>query len=234
MISVLCPTRKRPDSMKRFAKSIVETVSDFTKVELIFYVDNDDVDSRKQLEYLHNNYTAISITGVIGERILLSNMWNKCCDVAKGDIFMQGGDDVVFRTKHWDKIVEDAFKEYPDRIVFVYGRDTPADPPRRGTHGFLHDNWVQAVGYFTPPYFRTWYGDTWLNEVAQRINRIKYIKDLYTEHLHVGRKLSPMDETYLEGSQGPKDDVKKIWRETKELRVQDAEKLKQYIKGFGK
>jgi glycosyltransferase involved in cell wall biosynthesis len=41
-ISILTPTRNRPNNCERFIKSIYATASDKTKIELFFYVDNDD------------------------------------------------------------------------------------------------------------------------------------------------------------------------------------------------
>ena len=42
LISILVPTRGRPESVFRLIKSINETASRKDMVEIIFYVDNDD------------------------------------------------------------------------------------------------------------------------------------------------------------------------------------------------
>ena len=55
----------------------------------------------------------------------------------------QMGDDIVLRTLGWDQLVEAVFERWPDRIVFVHGRD-----------GFLHRRWVDTLSYFVPPAFK--------------------------------------------------------------------------------
>ena len=109
--------------------------------------------------------------------------------------------------------------------------------PRRKnflTHGFLHRNWVETVGYFVPPYFSSDFNDTWLNEVADMIGRKIYSrKSAYRTHAPSGR----------EALLGP-DPSREIWRgtgldncpiseplERKQRRGrEDAEKLNQFIK----
>ena len=41
-ISILCPTRGRPENVIRLIESIKETTTFIDQIELLFYVDNDD------------------------------------------------------------------------------------------------------------------------------------------------------------------------------------------------
>ena len=41
-ISILTPTRNRPNNCQRFIKSIYNTAKNRGNIELFFYVDNDD------------------------------------------------------------------------------------------------------------------------------------------------------------------------------------------------
>ena len=41
-ISILTPTRNRPNNCERFIKSIYSTCSERKNIELLFYIDNDD------------------------------------------------------------------------------------------------------------------------------------------------------------------------------------------------
>ena len=77
------------------------------------------------------------------------------------------------------------FRQSKDKILFVGGQDGFHAPEKNFlTHGFLHRNWVETVGYFVPPYFSSDFNDTWLNEVADMIGRKIYMKDLMIEHMH--------------------------------------------------
>ena len=44
LISILCPTRGRPEFMERLVQSAIET-SEWNNYEFIFYIDDDDQDS---------------------------------------------------------------------------------------------------------------------------------------------------------------------------------------------
>lgn len=223
MISILCPTRKRPSNIQRLYDSVMHTVDKPEEVELIFYVDEDDVET---LDFLAD----FPVTYFVGRRIVLSKMWNKCADIANGDILMHGGDDIVFRTNGWDTKVRDAFAAYPDRIAFVYGRDGYA-PDDFGTHGFIHRNWVNAVGYFVPPYFSSDWNDTWLNEVAKSIGRHVFIPDMFIEHMHPVAGKGEWDITHQERlSRGEKDGVAQQYEKLAKKRALDVAKLRKVMR----
>ena len=158
----------------------------------------------------------------------LSELWNNCAKVATGDIFMHCGDDIVFRTIGWDSIVRNAFAAYPDNIVFVHG-DDGFHGQGFGTHGFIHRDWAEAVGYFVPPYFSSDFNDTWLNDVANMIGRRVYVPIL-TEHMHFMFGKGPKDQTHIERlARGEQDNVVAIYREKTAERQADANKLKAII-----
>ena len=215
-ISILCPTRGRPENVKRLIESLRETAT--VMPEVVLYVDEDDI--------------APDVDAVIvrGERITLSKCWNRCAEAATGEILMQCGDDVVFRTKGWDDEVRRAFAAFEDRLIFVHG-DDGVYQHRFGTHGFVHRKWIEAVGYFSPPYFSSDFGDTWLNEVANRINRRIYLPFL-TEHLHPLTGKAEWDKTHKERiERGKQDNVEKLYAELAPERMSDVQKLLDAING---
>lgn len=222
MISILCPTRGRPDNMRRMAESARETA--VGEVEILFYVDDDDRRSRRTAERLG--------AGVVtGERIVLSQMWNVLAEKASGDIVMQCGDDIVFRTPGWDVRVEETFGRYPDRIVFVYAEDL-YPTTWHGTHGFVHRRWIDAVGYFLPPHFSCDWSDVWLNQVASALGRIVYLPDVITEHMHVTLGKAAYDRTHDERiHRGRRDNVLDLYYQLAPERARDVEKLRTVMEG---
>ena len=141
------------------------------------------------------------------------------------------GDDIRIRTPKWDQTVINKIEEFDDKIAFVYGSDGH-QPKTFGTHGFIHRNWVNVIGYFVPPYFSSDFNDTWLNEVSQKINRHFFV-DIYTEHMHPMQGKGLWDETHKERlARGAKDEVDALYNSPKmaKLRDQDAERLRKYIK----
>ena len=221
MISILMPTRQRPLNVFRLWQSVLETADDVSNIEMILYIDEDD-HSYDDLE--------VPFIKVSGERIILSEMWNKCYEKASGDILMHCGDDIIFRTKGWDTIVSNKFKEYPDNIAFVYGNDGSHFNGVFGTHGFIHRDWVEAVGYFVPPYFVSDYNDTWLNDVAKMIGRHIHV-DIFTEHMHYLFGKAVIDKNTLDrlDRHNQNGGVESLYNslEMQKKRLNDAEKLEE-------
>lgn len=216
MISILCPTRNRPENIQRLYDSIARTAD--KEFEMILYVDNDDPSY---------DSLALPLTLIRGERIVLSEMWNQCAKYALADIVMYGADDIVFCTPHWDTIVKKEFAKFDDKIAFVFGRDghSPYDGAY-GTHGFVHKNWIAALGYVCPPYFSGDFSDTWMNEIASAVGRHVYV-DLLIEHLHPDWSKASLDATYLEKKERMmQDNVAAKYAELAEERRHDIEKLR--------
>lgn len=224
MISLLTPTRGRMAQLRQMVSSAIDTAEG--KIEIIVYKDKDDTsyDLPKGAEW------GPQVKMFSTERTLMSKYWNLAYEKAKGDIFMQCADDIVFRTKGWDTIVKDTFEQYPDRIVLVYGDDGNPDFKFHGTHSFLHRNWVEAVGYFVPPYFSSDFTDTWINEVAEGIGRKRHVKIL-TEHMHPAFGKGAIDLTHAEKYvRHWKDKMPELYESKADERKEDMEKLRKVMK----
>ena len=232
VISLLLPTRNRVNTSQGnfvydFIQSARETADSPENIEIVFYVDDDDESS---LEYF-DSFDDPLIRVVSGSRIVLSQMWNECYYESSGDILGHCGDDLRFRTQGWDSIILSKFQEHLDRIAFVYGRDGYA-PLNFGTHGFIHRNWVEVLGYFVPPYFSSDFNDNWLNEIAKDVDRHFYV-DIYTEHLHPAAGKYIMDVTHQERvERGAQDNVHEKYDSLSAERQIDAAKLLKFIEIF--
>lgn len=223
MISLLLPSRGRPDNIKRLADSAISHADNPEYIELIVYIDDDDnsYDGRTFPEQVKIYST---------KRTILSKYWNKAYDKAQGPIYMHCGDDIVFQTFHWDTIVQQEFEKYPDKIVLLYGDDgDPNQEKNFGTHSFIHDNWVKTIGYFVPPYFSSDFNDTWLNDVADGIGR-KVKIPILTEHMHFAFHKGELDLTHAERLvRHWKDNTPKIYTDKASERQRDIEKLKEVM-----
>jgi len=217
--------------VKRLWQSARETANHPDGLDFVFYVDQDAQDtSIPQFPQDLSNPPRF----VVGERIVLSEMWNVCQRNAKGEIFMLCGDDLVFRSAQWDKLVKDTFECYSDRIAFVHGDDGYWGNGL-GTHGFLHKNWVDTVGYFVPPYFSADYSDTWLNEVANIIGRRVYLSNLITEHMHSCFGKAPFDSTYQEiAARRNTGGAADLYSSKLLERQSDAQKLQRFIENHAR
>lgn len=227
-ISILVPTRGRPENMKRLVASLMETSTQVP--EIVFYVDEDDEAGLGCLETLEKSGC---VRSVVGPRILMSKMWNRCLEASTGEILMMGGDDLVFKTKGWDDKVRRAFAAFPDRLVFVHG-DDGVYQEKFGTHGFLHRNWVEAVGYLCPPHYASDFNDTHINEVANALNRRIYLP-FVTEHMHPLAGKAAWDQTHKERLERQKEqNTEALYKSNAWERERDAEILRKAIADYGK
>ncbi len=190
-ISILVPTRGRPESVFRLVKSINETASRKDLVEILFYVDNDD-ESFPPSVHLDSNVKVIR-----GERVWISLAWNCLFAHSQGEILMYTGDDVVFETTGWDDQVRTAFTQFPDSLGLVFGDDGGWYAGKLAINGFIHRAWADLLGYFTYP-ARVSAIDLWIHECASYINRVVYLDKVMFRHVHYrqGDASAKFDETY--------------------------------------
>ena len=220
MISILTPSRSRPQLAHRMVTSAIKTAG--CNLEIMLYLNNDDplLEEYKQL-FDPSQYT-------IGPNQSTSYSWNLMAEKAKYNILFLVGDDCEFITPNWSSLVIDAFNQYPDKIVCVYPR-APSVSKYKSPHFCLHKNWINTLGYFLPPHFYHWYVDTWILEIAQRLGRhhllsefelpIEVVKDKVTNDYHT----SWMKQ---------KDDW--MWSRTQRHRDADYAALVDAIKNFKK
>lgn len=225
MISLLVPSRYRPDQLLAMWHSAIETAVDVDALELIVRTDDDD----PSYDFLKSRGAREQIRWITRPRDVLSKNWNECAALASGDILMHCADDIRFRTDAWDLHVTTAFDKVDDRLIFVHGRDGVHDA-NLGTHGFLHRRWMETVGYFVPPYFSSDFNDLWLTQVADMISRRVFLGEIMTEHLHPAVGKGPLDKCHQERlERGRQDNVDQLYLDMQPRRIEDAVKLRKAI-----
>lgn len=181
-ISILCPSRGRPELAKRMAESAVRTCVDPKGLTIAFYLDHLDP---TVMEYVSTPYT----TKVIGVDGPTSYAWNELAKTFTADIMILCGDDVVFETEGWDEILRKAATENP---VGVFSFDDERSPLGTGhPHPAVTRMAYEALGYIANPMFYHWYVDTWLREVALKAEKFHYLGNVRLAH-----RKSPKDETH--------------------------------------
>jgi len=230
VISILAPTRKRVAEFVRMVESI-ENTAILGNWEVLAYVDEDDSQTFSSLARRFSKSSRVFLS--IGPRICMSDMWNELVPKAIGDLFMLGSDDIVFRTKAWDKIVEDAFAAVPDRLIYAHGDDLhPSRGKLFGTHGIIHRHWYDAVGYFTAKGYSADYADLWLNDVSEMLERRRFLP-FVTEHLHYVFGKAQCDVVHQEkNDRRDRDNTPRKYAHEIGLREADAEKLREVIASY--
>jgi hypothetical protein len=229
-IDILIPTRGRAKRLHETLDSIEQTMSGVIRVSPYIYWDYDDQESLG--EFLNMSFTMWG-WGVKhhvvnkNDNLNLSQMWNRLADISGGNILMHAGDDLIFKTKDWDLMVVEEFEKCDDKIMLVYG-DDGIQGEKLATHGFYSRKAMEITDYFLPPYFKCDGNDLWWTQVYRELGRLKYLPNMNIEHMHFSKHPELMDDTYKDGRQF-QNEAANLYNDMIELRMQDIEKLRQWI-----
>lgn len=214
MISILCPTRERPELVKRMMKSAIQTASG--DIEILLGIDADDK-SYLDLKPCYGEKCFYPKNRTVGE------IWNLLATRCHGDFLMMGNDDLVFQTRGWDLLIP----EYKDGIFVAWFDDGSPKANFRCAFPIVSRKWYETLGYFTPECFKFFYHDTWIHDIGKRVGRTHYISEAIVEHKHFAFKKAPMDETYKRNRRAPLSAMDgETFSERVEQREADAEKIR--------
>jgi len=234
MITFLCPTRNRPEGLKRLISSALKTCSWQIPIEFGFYIDNDDTVSEQALSDIAKEYKA-AVWYTTGPRLhKLSEASNILARMTKEGIMFFCGDDVEVESLNWDVFVYQEFEKVHDKILLVYG-DDGIQHANLATHFFIHKNWVDTLGHVLPPVFTGDWVDNWVTEVSTSLGRKVYLPHVKLTHHHCifgpPSQRSAFDATYIEKFNKDRQyNPAKVFEDTRPQRETDTEKLRNYIK----
>lgn len=239
-ISVLCPTRKRMQLMRRVAANCFSTCSNPEQIELIFGLDDDDLESIEMAKTLQQEFSDNNIEYIVWPRkkYIFSDLINQCSKPGKGEIFNIMSDDAIHDSKDWDKIALEIFDNHPDKIILV---QTAGGANESTGFPFMHRNWREAAGYLLSPIFSGDWGDYWLTDVINGLpgNRFVFADSITIKHLHAEWNQMEKDETYYEHLKErqaqealPKEQHPYHGTEGKRLKALEIENLNNFIKNF--
>lgn len=230
-LAILTPSRGRPDRLKTFHESVRSLTSENDLLNMYYYLDNDD---SKLNEYNELNLSNVENTFFeIGEPISISKSWNIIAQQAiddGADVLIMGNDDLVYKSQNWDILLKQEIAKFPDNIYCIW----PDDGLAKGNwcaFPCISKEWYNCVGYFAPGVFHFGYNDTWVWDIGKKLNRAHYVETIKIEHRHFSRNPHLNDNTYKRNREGPKGNLfhkdAKIWHETEQQRIDDAEKLRE-------
>ncbi len=191
-ISILCPTRNRPQQLELMISSAISLAKNPEKIEFCVWIDSDD---SSYDDFLVKN-RHINLSVYRGSRVLLCSAWNALASFAKGDFLMWLGDDSVFLTQNWDSLLTEKVIEFPDNLGLAYVNDLGDYEQKWANIGMVHKNWVNTFGFLFSPHMRDNGIDGWITDVAKRINRLAYLDYVKVEHRQHRQKKSLYDDTY--------------------------------------
>jgi glycosyltransferase involved in cell wall biosynthesis len=193
-ISLLMPTRGRPELAERFIASVLTHSSQLARVEVVIYVDDDDTGSH------HIASELVAVKRIIGPRINMGACTKVCLEAARGDIIVLANDDMVIRTTGWDAKLAELHAGIPDGIYLAYANDLFKDSSVC-TFPILSRATCKMLGEPFPAAYRGAFIDTHLMDIFRRLqhagfDRVRYLKEVVFEHLHHRTGKAPFDATY--------------------------------------
>jgi glycosyltransferase involved in cell wall biosynthesis len=224
-ISILLPTRGRPEQAERFLQSLVKMTSDLSHLEIVLYVDDDDPASHAiQCDDL-------SLIKIIGPRLPMGGLNTACLERSTGDIIVPLNDDMVLRTSGWDRRVVEIHEGFPDRIYLAYPNDLYSRELLCSTP-ILSRTTCEVLTHPFPKLYQGGFIDYHLMDVFKRLqvlgeNRIVYLDDVVIEHLHYQYGKSEADATYEQ--RGPLNVGDEVFVGLRQYRQDSSRRLLAYI-----
>ncbi len=194
LISLLLPTRARPELVKRFFESVVSTAASLDAIEVILYVDDDDPGSHGL------DGGALHTVRIIGPNQSMGAYNSECYRASRGQIIVLVNDDMVMRTVGWDSEVRSMHERFADRIYLGYCNDL-LKKGGLATFPILSRSTCELLVDPYPTAYAGAFIDVHLFDIFKRIqhqgfDRFIYLSDVVFEHLHYRTGKSVYDETY--------------------------------------
>lgn len=182
--TLLCPTRNRPVGAFRYLQSIERTIANPERIEVLFYIDEDDP-RLPEYKYLFDSHkTHLNhVDYVVGPRKSVSISWNDIAEKAIGDVLAMGNDDLIHVTPHWDMKLDDEINKYEDEIYCLFFKDLNRSD-EAVTFPIVSRKWYNTLGYFTPGIYGFQYNDTHIADIGRGVERLRILHDIQVDHRH--------------------------------------------------
>ena len=181
-ISLLLPSRGRPQVLQRFLDSIAATASRPEQVEVVLYTDLDDAAAQDLAG------ARLNLTRLHGPRLNMSEFNTACAEQSSGRLLMLANDDVIAETPGWDEVLQGLLVRYADGIFLGWPRDGVMNE-RLATFPILSR---RACVLMSAPFgtgYRRLFIDTHVTDVFLRlrvlgVQRLHYLGDVVFRHFH--------------------------------------------------
>jgi hypothetical protein len=183
VLSLIVPTRQRIGQLKRLLNSLAATAADLGAVEVVLVVDRDDPAS------CHFTFEKIPVRLVVVEPGLTMGALNRAgYQASLGTYIMLLNDDVVARTKGWDRKVVHCFRDYPDGILLVHCNDRVFED-RLCTFPVVSRVFCELAGGICPADYVRYRIDDHIEDVFNLLGvlgerRVVYLPGVIFEHLN--------------------------------------------------
>ncbi len=194
LISVLLPSRKRPESLMRMLSSMFSTADEPSRIEVVIYIDDDDKFSQ-QLEFGTWN-----VKRIVAPRQTMGRLNSICYARSTGKIVILGNDDVIVQTRGWDTKIRSATANFTDEVYLLYPNDMYKGQ-KLCTFPIVSRLTCDTIGDPFPADYKGAFIDVHIMDIFKQMEgyghrRVRYLKDVVFEHMHYKLGKSNFDDTY--------------------------------------
>ena len=179
-LSLIVPTRNRPEPLQQFLTSIQRTAKRPERLEIILVVDDDATCDT-------SGFPRLKIWQTIGPPGRTMGELNRAGYAAShGEHVMLLNDDVVVRTNGWDRTVLACFERFPDPVALVHVNDTLIRD-YLCTFPILSRAYCELIGGICPTEYERYRIDDHIEDVFNilaflGVRRSVYLPDVIFEH----------------------------------------------------
>ena len=153
-ISVLMPSRNRPQMMQEAICSLHEKASGENEITYMVGCDADDLDTAGAAFVLKAN--GLPVRWRVAPRgPSLGGLVNRLSEQAPADVYCSLCDDVVCLTQGWDERIAEAWRANPAGVWWWVTQND-------ATFAIVAEKWRAAAGRIFTDYFPFWFDDGWL------------------------------------------------------------------------
>jgi len=199
-INIMVPSYRRPDMLRKFLDSVLCTTSDLDNVVFTVMLNVDGGDYGKVIMPAHT-HVIYEETTEPNLSFYYNEMYEKTNYNSNDTLVSMLGDDMVFKTKGWDRIVLAKANEIQG-VGIIHCDDDFCQHGNIPVNLFTSRKFVDAAGdTFMCPEFKRYWIDTIWGEMANYVNASYYLPEVVIKHKHNSGK-PKHDDTYnrLEGA----------------------------------
>lgn len=173
MIALLCPSRGRPEKLKRMWDSAKAT----GEAKLYYAIAPEEKEPYSIVNGNSRQYT-------MPDNMPTVHKWNMLAEEAMRNsdnkLFMLASDDMIFATPEWDKALLDHYNSLENKIHVYHLQDSR---DKDGTpHPIVTRDYIEKMGWFLPPIFLHWFCDSRTVSMAKYAECFTHLRDYELIH----------------------------------------------------
>lgn len=197
---LLVPSRKRPDNIDRFVRSVYSTASVSERVGIKFLISKTDLPNKNKIQELQCEFPNIFIQyesspNKKNDIVNLSDLWNELYRENTWASYVGFyGDDVEFKTYGWDSMIMAEFLKNEEMPLMIRTNDN--FQKEMAVLFFTNKQLHSVLGFYMPSQYKLVCMDQFLSEICQGAGCYKYLEHVNTYHHAVVLGRAESDETH--------------------------------------